>query len=110
MDSFTMMHEDVMFRHADPASAHDLRQTTRVPCPAEVTLIWHHNPSSVIRYRVLDVSDGGLRLRSSVPLIDGTTGMVLRMLPEGTSIEKPVMVVWSHNAEQGGYEIGLRYL
>lgn len=110
MDSFIMMHEDVMLRLADPAAAHDLRETTRVPCPAEITLIWHHSPSSIVRYRVVDASDGGLRLRSAVPLLEGTTGMVMRMLPEGTAIEKPVMVVWSHSADRGGYEIGVRYL
>ncbi len=105
-----MMHEDIMLSQADLAAGHDLRQTPRVPCPTELTLVWHHNPGTVVRYRVLDVSDGGLRLRSSVPLIEGATGMVLRMLPEGTPIERPVMVVWSKPAEEGGYALGLRYL
>ena len=109
-----MMHEDIMLSQDDLAAGLDHRQTQRVPCPAEVTLIWHHDASHVVRYRVMDVSDGGLRLRSSVPMLEGTTGMVLRMLPEGTPIEKPVMLVWSRprngDADIGGYEIGLRYI
>ena len=105
-----MMHEDILLSQADLAAGHDLRRTPRVPCPAEVTVIWHHDPSTVVRYRVLDVSDGGWRLRSSVPLLEGTTGMVLRMLPQGTAIEKPVIVVWSRTAKEGAYAIGLRYL
>jgi hypothetical protein len=109
-DVLPMMHEDIMLSQADLAAGHDLRRTQRVPCPAEVTLVWHHNPGTVVRYRVLDVSDGGLRLRSSVPLLEGTTGMIMRMLPQGTPIEKAVMVVWSHDAEAGGYAIGVRYL
>ena len=105
-----MFHEDVMLSQADLAAGHDLRQAPRVPCPAEITLVWHHSPGTLVRYRVLDVSDGGLRLRSSVPLLEGTTGMVMRLLPEGTAIEKPVMVVWSKPAKEGGYAIGVRYL
>lgn len=105
-----MMHEDVMLSQADLVAGHDLRRTPRVPCPAEITLVWHHNPATVVRYRVLDVSDGGLRLRSAVPLHEGTTGMVMRMLPEGTPIEKPVMVVWSKPETDGSHVIGVRYL
>jgi len=105
-----MMHEEVMLNQAGLAAEHDLRRAPRVPCPAEITVVWHHNPSTVVRYRVLDASDGGLRLRSFVPLLEGTTGMVMRMLPEGTPIEKPVMVVWSKPAEQGGFALGVRYL
>jgi len=105
-----MLHEDVLLSLGNPQCANDHRAAPRVPCPSEVTLIWHHNPTVVVRYRIVDVSDGGLRVRSSVPMLEGTTGMLMRMLPEGTPIDKPVMIVWSKPSQTGGYELGLRYL
>lgn len=92
------------------------RASDRVPFPAEMILLWNHDASLRHRYRVLDASDGGFRIHSALPMLEGTTGMVIRVL--ACSIEsaaQPVMVAWcrplavdDNGAGGTGYEIGLR--
>jgi hypothetical protein len=91
-------------------STDDRRVSDRLPFPAEMLLVWNHSLQLPIRYRVIDAGDGGYRIASSLPLMEGTTGMVLRLLPSrGKPMDQPVMVAWVRDAEDGdGYEIGLR--
>jgi hypothetical protein len=87
------------------------RRGDRVPMPVELTLFWHHDPSCTMRYHVLDAGDGGLRLHSSTPMLEGMTGTILRLLPEGTRLDRSVTVAWCHPVEhRSGYEVGLRAL
>ena len=94
----------------------DRRAADRVPFPGEMILLWHHDPALRHRHRVLDAGDGGYRIATSLPLLEGTTGMVLRLLPSDSASDKPqpVMVAWcckmAGAAEDGGggYEVGLR--
>lgn len=87
----------------------DRRASDRVPFPAELVVVWNHDLKTPLRFRVIDAGDGGYRIRSSMPLLEGTTGMVLRLLPgRGQALDQPVMVAWSHAADDGGYDVGLR--
>lgn len=87
------------------------RSGDRLPYPAELVLIWNHDPGTRIRYRVIDASDGGCRIHSSLPLIEGMTGMALKLLPEGAAVNRPVMVVWNGPSrdDDDGHEAGLRF-
>jgi len=88
----------------------DRRVSDRLPFPAEMLLVWNHSLQLPIRYRVIDAGDGGYRIASSLPLMEGTTGMVLRLLPSrGKPMDQPVMVAWVRKSDEGdGYEVGLR--
>ncbi len=109
-----MLHDQV-FSQATGESAvalPDRRKGCRVPFPAELLLIWHHDLRNAIRYRIIDASDGGFRIESAVPLLDGMTGMALKMLPGGEPIDQTVCVAWARPIADvpGRHEVGLRYL
>ena len=61
----------------------------------EAVLRWSHDFSTPIRYTVVDRSEGGLRIVSHLPLNEGMTGLITRYLPEGRSVNQPVMVAWA---------------
>lgn len=126
-----MLHDTVMARalmHGQEAGAgiacDDRRRADRLPFPCEMILLWNHDASLRHRHRVIDASDGGYRICSTLPLLPGTTGMVLRLLPcGGHDKAQPVMVVWCRKAAgdgndgdaggargegDRGYEVGLR--
>lgn len=113
LNAMSMLHDRVMGQirkvraTADPS---ERRDGDRLPFPAELVLVWNHDLDHPIRFRVIDAGDGGYRIRSSLPVIEGMTGMVLRLLPSrGQQLDQPVMVVWSHPGEDGdGFEVGLR--
>jgi hypothetical protein len=88
----------------------DRRQSDRIPFPAEMVMVWNHDFDTPMRYRVIDAGDGGYRIHSSLPLQEGMTGMVLRLLPSrGQALDQPVMVAWSRATEEKhGFEVGLR--
>lgn len=106
-----MIHDAMLSSRVQPGLAHDdRRDSQRAPLPMEVTLLWHHDPGQVLRFHAIDVSDGGLRLRSTLPLVEGMTGMVLNLLPRGEPINRSVLVVWARAARSGGgHEAGLRF-
>jgi len=88
----------------------DRRISDRVPFPAELLLVWNHSLQLPMRYQVMDAGDGGYRIATCLPLLEGTTGMVLRLLPSrGKPLDQPVMVAWTRERTEGpGYETGLR--
>ena len=121
LEDMFMLHDRVMSKtnpaagawedkQADSACA-ERRHSDRVPFPAELILAWNHDTRSPVRYRVIDAGDGGYRIQSSMPMLEGTTGMVVRLLPgRGEPIGQPVMVAWSRPADEGaGFDIGLRF-
>jgi hypothetical protein len=86
------------------------REATRNAVSVEVVLAWHFNPDQPVRYRSVDLSESGMRLRSSTPLLEGMTGTLRSVLPEGRKLDRSVMVVWSRpNGTSSGYEAGLRF-
>lgn len=109
-----MLHDQVMSRFVqgrDEIAVDDRRASDRVPFPSELILAWNNDPATPVRYRVIDAGDGGYRIQSSMPLLEGTTGMVVRLLPgRGAPLGQPVMVAWSRPSEEmDGYEVGLRF-
>jgi hypothetical protein len=103
-----MLHDGVMCHDRSAAGPTERRTSDRVPYPAELTLLWHHDLEHVMRYRIVDVSDGGFRIRAAAPVIEGMTGTVLRLLPDGQKLNQSVMVRWVRQSEGGLYDIGLR--
>jgi hypothetical protein len=110
----TMLDES-MFQNDAPDSdqgTSDLnrRESTRNAVSVEVVMAWHFNPDQPVRYRSVDLSETGMRLRSSTPLLEGMTGTLRSVLPEGRRLDRSVMVIWSRPAGTGsGYEAGLRF-
>ncbi len=97
---------------ADQAAGSDRRETDRDSISVEVVLAWHFNPDQPVRYRSVDLSETGIRVRSSTPLLEGMTGTLKTILPEGRHLERPVMVVWTRpggDDSSHGFEAGLRF-
>lgn len=107
----SMLHDGILSRATRrDAAVDDRREGDRVPYPAELVLAWMHDLDMSVRCRVLDAGDGGFRIRTAMPLVEGTTGIALRLLPEGHPIDRSVMVVWIGEVdEHGEREVGLRY-
>lgn len=115
MDDLGMLHDVVMSKVAGldaPAvnGGVDRRDSDRLPFPAEMVLVWNHDLQTPMRYPVSDAGDGGYRIHTSLPVLEGTTGMVLRLLPgRGRPLDQPVMVAWIKPTELcAGYDVGLR--
>lgn len=111
MNAMSMLHDRVMSKAAQRVaqSAAERRGSDRLPFPAEMVLVWNHDLGTPMRYRVLDAGDGGYRIHSTFNMLEGTTAMVLRLLPgRGQQLDQPVMVAWSRATADGEYEIGLR--
>lgn len=88
----------------------DRREAERTTARVELLISWHFQPDQKVRYRSLDLSETGLRIRSSTPLLEGMTGVLVSTLPEGERVDRAVMVVWSRTSRDGlGHEAGLRY-
>ncbi|MHC4247289.1 MAG: hypothetical protein ACYSUU_10860, partial [Planctomycetota bacterium] len=58
----------------DQSTDADRREADRESISVEVVLAWHFNPDQPVRYRSVDLSDTGIRVRSSTPLLEGMTG------------------------------------
>jgi hypothetical protein len=104
-----MLHERLIGRMGLLGAFPERRASPREPAEAEATIQWHHDPESLIRYDVVDISEDGLRIRASMMLPRGMSGFVLKLLPHGESIRRPVMVIWCNESEDG-YEAGLRFI
>ena len=111
-DDPAMLHDGQLCNARDPIDAAtgsiDRRDSDRAPFPAEMTLRWLHDPETLIRFQILDVSDGGYRLRTRLPIRAGTTGIAVRLLPRGEPLEHAVVVVWMRPTDDGAYELGLQ--
>ena len=80
----------------------------RTSYDGEAVLRWSHDFNTPVRYAVVDRSDGGLRIISQFPLNEGMTGLITRYLPEGRSVNQPVMVAWaSSTPDDEGYHCGI---
>ncbi|MBX3375096.1 MAG: PilZ domain-containing protein [Phycisphaeraceae bacterium] len=104
-----MLRESALHRSLDDVPG-ERRHRDRVPFPGEATLIWIHDPMTVLRLAVVDASNGGFRLRTRLPVPTGTTGILLRLLPAGTPLNAPVTVAWLRPVPEGDFEMGLRRL
>lgn len=103
-----MLHDHIAGLASGVATAADRRQSDRVPFPGELIVRWFHAPDTPLRYRVADASDDGLRVHSSLPLLQGMMGIVMRLAPGGRQPERTVIVAWVRPCASGGYDAGLR--
>jgi c-di-GMP-binding flagellar brake protein YcgR len=90
----------------------DRREAERTTVDTDVVVTWHFQPGQSVRYRSLDFSETGMRIASSTPLLEGMTGVLVSVLPEGRRLDRAVMVVWSRSdgrTATGGHEAGLRF-
>ncbi|MCA9290759.1 MAG: hypothetical protein KDA25_06500 [Phycisphaerales bacterium] len=89
----------------------DPRSSERVPCPCELMVRWLHAPECPTRYEILDVGNGGFRIRHTLPVLEGMVGVAVKLLPTGEAINRCVRVVWVDRPvghEPG--EAGLEYI
>ncbi len=77
------------------ALAEDRRDRGRMAIVTDALVRWHHDPNKQVRYETLDISEGGMRIRSSCALLEGMTGRVRLSLPDTPTIDRPAMVAWS---------------
>lgn len=106
-----MIHDGMLSRTTRDAQATDRRRGMRVPFPTEMIIRWFSDMRSPVRYAIIDAADGGFRIRTSLPVMEGMTGVIMMLLPEGKSIDQTVAVAWTRNAEDGvGFEAGLRVM
>ena len=97
-------------RDAASSRTADRRESDRTDVQAEVVVAWHFQPDQTVRYCTLDLSETGMRIHSSTPLLEGMTGVLVSVLPEGRKLDRACMVVWSRHASTGeGHEAGLRF-
>lgn len=109
-----MIHESMIGRENPELSPDtvDRRDGSRRAIDTEVVINWHFQPGISVRYRSLDLSESGMRIVSSTPLLEGMTGVLASTLPEGRSIDRAIMIVWTRASEVpgvSGYEAGLRF-
>ena len=105
-----MLHESLIPMQDDCETTDDRRRSPRAPLSADLVVRWHHDPDTPIRYRVLDVGDGGVRILSRIPLLRGMSGTAVKLLPDGESINRPCSVSWARPPALGGpFEIGLDF-
>jgi hypothetical protein len=91
-------------------SSDERRRSARTPVQAELVVRWHHDPDTPVRYPVLDIGNGGARIRSTTPLRRGMSGTAVKLLPRGKRIHRMCTVLWSRPPQaDGSFEIGLRF-
>lgn len=85
----------------------------RVPTHGEVLIAWSHAKDSPLRYRILDISEGGMRIQLLLPVHEGMLGTALSLLPSATALNRPFQVMWCRRGSSDGggsvYEAGLRF-
>jgi hypothetical protein len=105
-----MLHDSMLLWERRGSATSDRRESLRARCLAEATVCWQDNPFIVCRYPAEDVSDGGMRIRSALPMLEGSVGRALKLLPSGRDLERAVMVIWCRRDDESNrYEIGLRF-
>ena len=105
-----MLNDSLIFGHDRLEPGDDRRRSARAAVRAELVVLWHHDPRTAVRYPVLDMSDGGVRILSSTPLLKGMSGTAVKLLPKGEAVNRPCRVSWTRPpALDGPFEIGLHF-
>jgi len=105
-----MMHADLPTPRLLNAESSERRALERSSASGEVLLAWNHDLTARVRLGVIDLTEDGMRVRASLPILDGMTGIVIRLLPSGADLHRVFRVKWVREHEQGGFEAGLRFL
>ena len=108
----TMLNDSTM-RNTDgsPSGEAERRGAARRDITCEAVVEWHFSPETPVRYLAMDMSETGLRIRSSTPLLEGMTGNLASLLPEIGPMNRAIMVVWTRASteEVGSYEAGIHF-
>ncbi len=105
-----MLHDSLIPQDTGHETTDDRRRSPRTAQRAELVVRWHHAPDTPVRYRVLDIGDGGVRILSTLPLLRGLSGIAVTLLPKGEAINRPCSVSWARPpALTGPFEIGLNF-
>ena len=105
-----MLHDGMLTSATGAQAEAERRRSDRLPFPGEVVVVWHHDLETPVRYRIVDAGDGGLRILTVAPILEGMTGMAVRLLPGGQTLDRPVMVSWlGEPDEHDEREVGLRF-
>ncbi|MSR69661.1 MAG: hypothetical protein EXS17_04870 [Phycisphaerales bacterium] len=104
----------VLRRAAEQALADERRDAGRRGISCSVAIRWHHSPLITNSYAGLDLSESGLRIRSSNILPEGMTGRV--MFQDGLiTFDRAAVISWCRGVrdESGRIDVwdaGLRLL
>jgi c-di-GMP-binding flagellar brake protein YcgR len=95
-------------------SPRDRRVDSREASDIEVLVAWAHAPRTPVRYRAIDISSGGMRIRSMLPIAEGAQGNILSSMPHAALPNRSFQAVWCRKAttDDGSgmvYEAGLRF-
>ena len=105
-----MLHDPLLSGPDRQSSSDERRRSARSAVKAELVVRWHHDPDTPVRYPVLDIGDGGARIRSATPLRKGMSGTAVKLLPRGEAVHRMCTVSWSRPPRHDGpFEIGLRF-
>lgn len=90
----------------------DRRRKPRAQAPVrEVVLAWDHNLAQRVRFRLVDLSDEGLRIASMLPILSDLSGIAIGVLSEQAQVNRPFVVAWSSESPvDGEYHAGLRFV
>ena len=104
-----MLH-DARISGRDRTPAGDRRLAARQTTGGELVIRWHHDPDTPVRYRIVDIGEGGVRLLSGFPMRPGMSGTAVSILPTGRKLNRMCTVSWQNGpAIDGVFEIGLRF-
>ncbi len=83
----------------------------RTVVSGEILIAWPHASEAPLRYAILDVSEGGVRIQSLLPLREGMTGLAISLLPEGKALNRKFQLMWCRRSSSSAnlYEAGLRF-
>ena len=103
-----MLHDHMLNNAASENTTDERRSEPRSPTDGEITVRWHLDPQTSMRYELVEFSDSGARIRCGMALPTGATCTVLKLLPEGRDIRQPAMVQWVGEPDENAVrEIGL---
>jgi len=110
--SYLMFHTEInRSLYGSAACNGERRRTGREPGPVrEVVLAWDHNLTQRLRFRLIDLSDDGLRIASMLPILKDLSGIAITVLSEQAPVNRPFVVAWSSESPvEGEYHAGLRF-
>ncbi len=104
----------VLRRAAEQALADERRDNGRRPISCPVAIRWHHSPLITHSYEGLDLSESGLRIRSTTVLPEGMTGRAI-FQAGSIAFDQAAVITWCRGVrDESGrideWEAGLRLL
>jgi len=107
-----MIHSSLDGRNLLNADIGERRSEGRLEHQAEAVIAWNHDLAQRVRVRVVNISESGMRIASTLPILEDSTGLVFRLLPDGVDLNKVFTVRWVRDNVDGDgeYHAGLQFL